>query len=292
MNVGENNLKILLLGGSGLVGTAVRQVCSASGYEVVAPSHGQFDLCRTSHIEREVLGIAPGLIVNCAGLNGRLPCARHPELAQVLNAELPEILARCAERLGVGMVQISSSGVFDGNKAAPYDEQDTPAPVDVYGQTKYEGELSVARQCSRALIVRFPMLYGPRANSGSSFVEKMTRLLQAEAPLQVSYDEFNSPLFSFEGVRRMMDLVRQGRSGCFHVTSSGYESLFGIVEYMDGILGCRARIEPVSRGLFLGESVEPIQWALSSTLLVPGEPWQTGLGTWLFAEGKVLSRHA
>src|SRR6185503_4672232 len=97
--------------------------------------------------------LQPEWVINCAGFANVDECERDPERAHLLNAELPRNLAAACAEAGVGLVHISTDSVFDGARGS-YTEDDEPAPVNVYAQTKLEAERAVKEQFPDALILR------------------------------------------------------------------------------------------------------------------------------------------
>lgn len=277
----EKNKRLLLLGGSGMVGSAIAQVFKKTGFELIAPSHQEFDLNDLQQIVPRVTEIGPGLIINCAALLGQEVCEQQPEAALRLNALAPQQLAIAADQLAIGMLQISTSSVFDGRKKSPYTESDRPAPVNMYGGSKLLGETFVSANCSRAYILRLPMVFGP-GGEGSSFIDRMAEKLRAGEALSGTTDEFNTPLFSLDVAEAIFELFGNFPYGTYHLAGGESVSLYALLSLMAELLPGTQRVEPVESRHFARACRVPLNGGLQS-LNLPEicRPWQKSLPVWL-----------
>src|SRR5208282_1270786 len=116
--------------------------------------------------------LKPALVVNAVALNGLNPCERNPALAFHLNTLLPRMLAEASRPLGFTLVHFSSDAVFDGRRTmGAYREEDAPAPINVYGLTKFGGDCFVRTEAERFYIFRLSLLAGVDTR-GQQFLEK------------------------------------------------------------------------------------------------------------------------
>ena len=257
--------KILLLGASGLVGTAIAKVFVEAGYRVDAPSHQDFDLNELDNIVPAVETRAPELIINCAAMLGHENCEQHPEAALHLNALAPKQLAIASEKLGISMVQISTSAVFDGRKLTPYVESDQPAPVNMYGGSKYLGETFVQAYCSKPYIVRLPMVFGTSHNPNASFIEKMLRKLHsADTTVYASSDEVCSPVFNMQAARTVLNILEEDERGIFHVAGCDPVVIYDLVVTLSRLFDVKKNIVSVAHDFFGRKCALPLQGSLSA----------------------------
>ena len=186
-------MKILLLGRGGQVAWELQRSLSLLG-EVVALDHDSVDLCGDfadpEGIAATVRAVRPDVIVNAAAHTAVDKAESEPELARLLNATTPGVLAREAQALGALLVHYSTDYVFDGRGDMPRDEESAPAPLSVYGQTKLEGEQLIQASGCRHLIFRTSWVYAAR---GSNFAKTMLRLAQERDKLSVINDQFGAP---------------------------------------------------------------------------------------------------
>lgn len=134
--------------------------------------------------------LRPEVIVNAAAYTAVDKAESEPSQARLINSLAPEMLAREAEALGAWLVHYSTDYVFDGSGATPWTETDPTGPLNVYGQTKLEGELLVQAACERHLIFRTSWVY---AAHGSNFAKTMLKLAQERERLTVIDDQWGAP---------------------------------------------------------------------------------------------------
>ena len=189
-------MKILLLGRDGQVGWELQRSLAPLG-EVVAlgrdasrnPDGLCGDLTQLEGLANSVRRVKPTVIVNAAAHTAVDRAEAEVDLAHCLNALAPAVLAEEAQRLGAWLVHYSTDYVFDGSGDAPWREDAVTAPLSVYGRTKHDGELAVAR-CQRHLVFRTSWVYAAR---GGNFAKTMVRLAQQRETLQVINDQHGAP---------------------------------------------------------------------------------------------------
>ena len=150
-------MKILLLGKNGQVGWELQRSLAPLG-EVTALDRYSTDFCgdlgNLAGLRETVQRLRPQVIVNAAAHTAVDKAESEPELARLINATAPGVLAQEAHQLGAWLVHYSTDYVFDGSGSQPWVETDTPAPLSVYGHTKLEGEQLIAQHCPKHLIFR------------------------------------------------------------------------------------------------------------------------------------------
>lgn len=186
-------MKILLLGCQGQVGWELQRSLAVLG-QVVALARDSQDLCgdmaQPERMAATVQALRPDVIVNAAAHTAVDRAEGEPDLARLLNATTPGVLAREAQAINALLVHYSTDYVFDGSGTAARDEQAPTAPVSVYGQTKLEGEQQIQASGCRHLIFRTSWVYAAR---GDNFAKTMLRLAQERETLSVVNDQFGAP---------------------------------------------------------------------------------------------------
>ncbi len=187
------SLKILLLGSHGQLGWELQRSLSVLG-EVVPLHRGSAPLCgdlsQPEALVQTVRSIRPDVIVNAAAHTAVDKAESEAELARLLNATTPGVLAQEAKALDALLVHYSTDYVFDGSGEAPRDEQAPTAPLSVYGKTKLEGEQLIQASGCRHLLFRTSWVYAAR---GGNFAKTMLRLAQEREQLSVINDQFGAP---------------------------------------------------------------------------------------------------
>jgi dTDP-4-dehydrorhamnose reductase len=182
--------------------------------------------------EREIIDCIveskPDVIINCAALANLEACETDPESARLLNVALPEILARFANEQRIKFVHISTDAVFDGQKG-DYAEADTPNPLSVYAQTKWEGEKAVVQVNPSALVARVNF-YGYSLLGKRSLAEFFLYNLAAGTHVFGFNDVFFCPLLVQDLGNILLEMIQKDLKGLYHVVSpqslSKYE--FGV----------------------------------------------------------------
>ena len=230
-------MKILLLGKNGQLGWELQRSLAPLG-ELVALDRNSQQLCgdlsNLPGLLETVQTVRPDLIVNAAAHTAVDKAESEPELARLINASAPGVLAQAAQQLGAWLVHYSTDYVFDGSGSQPWQEADTPAPLSVYGQTKLEGEQLIEAHCSKHLIFRTSWVYAAR---GGNFAKTMLRLAQERERLTVIDDQWGAPTgaelladVSAHAIRQV--LQRPQDAGIYHLAASGETTWHGYAKHV------------------------------------------------------------
>ena len=226
-------MKILLLGKNGQVGQALQRTLAPLG-ELVAldRTHGSDGLCgdlgQPEALATTIRQLRPDVIVNAAAYTAVDKAESEPEQARLINANAPEVLAREAEALGAWLIHYSTDYVFNGSGTEPWQETDVTAPLNVYGQSKLEGELRVQAACTRNLIFRTSWVY---AAHGSNFAKTMLKLAQERERLTVINDQWGAPTgaeliagVTATAIQKVMVVKKTNQdalAGIYHLVAAG-----------------------------------------------------------------------
>ncbi len=177
------------------------------------------DLSEAGTCEDLIIEFRPHSIINCAALARPDLCESSPELAQTVNAGLPDRLARLAFSEGIRLVHVSTDLVFDGEPPRPsgYRESDPASPVSTYGLSKLEGDRRILEGCPSALVVRLPLLYGGTSGEADGASGSIAAALKRGKSLSLFTDEYRTPLDVSEAARAMLELDAGEARGLLHV---------------------------------------------------------------------------
>ncbi len=230
-------MKILLLGKNGQVGWELQRSLAPLG-ELVALGHDskEFsgDFTNLEGLAKMVRSIAPDVIVNAAAHTAVDKAESEPELARIINALAPGVLAQEAQRAHAWLIHYSTDYVFDGSGDKPWLETDPVAPLSVYGATKLEGEQLILQSGCNHLIFRTSWVYGAR---GGNFAKTMLRLARERDSLSVINDQIGAPT----GADLLADItahaIRTARqrpelSGLYHLVAGGETSWHGYARFV------------------------------------------------------------
>ena len=239
-------MKILLFGKGGQVGWELQRSLAPLG-DVVALDHDSTDHCgnfgNSAGLLDTVRDVKPDIIVNAAAHTAVDKAESEPDLVRTLNATVPGLLAQEAQRLGAWFVHYSTDYVFDGSGSRAWTETDTPAPLSVYGQTKFEGEQLIQAACQQHLVFRTSWVYAAR---GGNFARTMLRLAQDRDRLTVIDDQIGAPtgaeLLADVTAHALRQALRQpSDAGLYHLVASGETSWWG---YATHVLAQAKRLQP------------------------------------------------
>jgi dTDP-4-dehydrorhamnose reductase len=234
----EMKPKILLTGKNGQVGAELAAMLPKLG-EVVALDRQQLDLSKPDDVRRAIREIRPALIVNAAAYTAVDQAENEEALARAVNADAPALMAQEAKKIGAGLVHYSTDYVFDGSSRSPYEEDDPPNPVSVYGKTKLAGERAIQDVGLPHLIFRTAWVYGTR---GRNFLLTILRLASQREELRIVADQIGAPTWCREIARGTISVLgrfsadRQGElslpmtCGVYHMTAAGVTSWYGFAE--------------------------------------------------------------
>src|SRR5437870_1876728 len=238
-------------------------------------------------------GRAPALRTNCAAFVRVDDCEDHPETAFLVNAVGALYVARGCRESNALCVYISTDYVFDGQKGAPYTEEDCPRPLNVYGASKLAGETLVQQACPRSLVVRLASVFGATGarSKGGNFVEAIIAKAQRADPIRVVDDIRMSPTYSRDAASGLEALLRREITGVIHLTNSGactwYEFARAVLDYA----GAKATLEAVSSHQDGARAHRPKDSTLGSARLLAlhvdrPRPWQEALRAYLIETGR------
>jgi dTDP-4-dehydrorhamnose reductase len=230
-------MRILVTGTSGQVGSAASELLKSVG-EVIVAGRDVLDLARPADVHKALCLLNPDIILNAAAYTAVDLAEEQAALAQAVNADSVGEIGRFASQRGAWVLHFSTDYVFDGTKASPYDENDTPNPLSVYGRTKLAGEQALRRSGCGHLVVRTSWVYAER---GRNFLLTMLRLGAERDRLRVVNDQFGAPTYArylaeassqiVEAVALRPDLRRRVDEGdTLHVSSRGWTTWFGFAE--------------------------------------------------------------
>jgi len=211
-------VRVLLLGGAGLLGHALHPTLVGRGHAVVAPASREVDIRSGPSIRVALAEVEPDWVVNLAAFTAVDAAERRREEAFAVNALGAGEVAAAAAACGVPLLQMSTDYVFDGARRTPYPPEAPVAPLSVYGASKAEGEERVRAAGGEYLILRSSWLFGA---SAPNFVDRILERAQRGDPLAVVDDQTGAPTWTDSLAAGMVDLMEGGVRGTHHLTDRG-----------------------------------------------------------------------
>jgi len=230
--------KILLFGSTGQVGTEMRELLTRGGYQYVAIDRKECDLSQPSAVTGLIRDVKPKVIVNAAAYTSVDRAESDRAIASAVNAAAPSEMARAARELGAIFIHYSTDYVFNGEHSTPWVESDATSPLNVYGQTKLDGENGIAEAQAASFIFRTSWVFGVhRVN----FLLTMLRQGASRDELSVVRDQVGAPTWSQSLAEVTMHTIRRftrvdgtidldsaaSKAGIYHATCSGVTNWYG-----------------------------------------------------------------
>lgn len=257
-------MRVLLTGCHGQVGYELERTLSVVG-EVVPTDLATLDIADADAVRRVLHGARPDVIVNAAAYTAVDRAESDVDAAMRVNAAGPAILAEEAKRLGSLLVHYSTDYVFDGTKTTPYTEEDAPNPLNVYGQSKVEGERAIVASGCRHLIFRTSWVYGPR---GRNFLLAILKAAREKPELRVVDDQLGAPTSSSDlAEATVRALQARGPEGLYHMSAAGRTTWFGFAQAILRQEGLSIPVVPIRGDEYSGKAKRPRNSLLDNTKL-------------------------
>ncbi len=251
--VSLSSLRIALLGGRGMLGTALQAALAGRGCRPEVLDLPEFDLRREADLAAAIRG--SDLVVNCAAFTDVDGAEAEPEVAHQVNALAVGRLGQLAAAHRVKVLHISTDFVFDGVADRPYAEDDQPQPLSVYGASKLAGERALAASACEQLVVRLQWTYGA---GGDNFIAKCVARGRVSRELRVVHDQVGSPTWTRDAAEALLALLGRGQTGLFHYAAAGYASRSEVAEFALRRLGIECRVVPCSSDEFPTPARRPL----------------------------------
>ena len=243
--------RILLTGARGQVGFELARLLPAHG-ELTATDRSTLDLADPDAIVAAMRGLKPGLVVNAGAYTAVDQAEVERDAAFAANANAPRVLAEEASRCGALLIHYSTDYVFDGEADTPYSEDAPTGPLNVYGESKLEGERAVAATGAHALVLRTSWVYGLR---GRNFLRTVQRLATERDELKIVADQTGTPNWSRVLAEATCALVARGtadlaeRTGIYHFSATGATTWHGLAKAIVGG-AAKPQVSPITTAQF------------------------------------------
>lgn len=299
--LGHDVMNELMKRGHEGVGSDIQEVYSgiADGSAVTAAPYVQLDITDKSAVERVIMEINPNAIIHCAAWTD-VDMAEDDDKAEkvrAINAGGTQNIADVCRKLdesgpnGCKMTYISTDYVFDGQGTEPWqpDCKDYK-PLNIYGQTKLEGELAVSQTLEKYFIVRIAWVYGL---NGKNFIKTMLNVGKTHDTVRVVNDQIGTPTYTYDLARLLVDMNETDKYGYYHATNEGatdetaYISWYDFTKEIYKQAGYKTEVIPVTTAEYgLSKAARPFNSRLDKHKLVeagfkPLPSWQDALSRYL-----------
>ncbi len=286
----KRKIKVLITGAGGMLGSDVVKIAALSDdIEAAGTGLKDFDICDTGRAEEFIANFEPDAIIHCAAFTSVDAAESEAEKTFRINAMAVRDLAVVCARRSIKFVLISTDYVFDGLKNGAYAEYDRPAPLNVYGMSKYYAEQYCLQVCPRCFIVRTSWLFG---FNGANFVKTILKKAEMKE-ISVVDDQYGSPTFTRDLAKFLIEIVKTEKYGIYHATNEGYCSWHGFAQKILSLAGLNnIKLYAVKSDDFKRAALRPKNSMLLKTALYYSgfnkfRSWQDALAEYIMETGLV-----
>lgn len=286
--MGEKGHAVLIVGGRGMLG---RDLTARLGERAVSLDLPDCDITSAESVNAALDQYRPKTLVNCAAYTAVDKAETEVELARKLNAEAVELLARAAKERGIHFITLSTDYVFHGQGDEPFAE-DAPesayGPLNVYGQTKLEGELRTRAVGGDWCIARTQWLYG---KNGKNFIDSIAALAAGKEKIRVVNDQFGAATWTVDVAAGLEKLIDARALGVYHLVNSGHGSWFDVASRVVRKLKLKCVVEPCTSEEFPRPAKRPsnsrlLQGKYAGLAGRPMRSWEEAVDEYLVANEK------
>lgn len=239
-------MKVLVTGAKGQLGSDLCKELLTRGIDCVGVDIEEMDITNESACKEVIAREKPDAIIHCAAYTAVDRAEDEPDSVRLINAKGTENIVDVAKEMDIKMMYISTDYVFDGKGERPWEPDDARAPLNVYGQTKYEGELAV-EELRKFFIVRISWVFGLY---GNNFIKTMLRLGKERGKVSVVDDQVGSPTYTPDLSVLLADLIVTDAYGRYHATNEGFCSWYEFAKEIFLQAGLDVDVTPVSSDRF------------------------------------------
>jgi len=276
-------MKVLVTGTKGQLGYDVVNELEKRGHTAIAVDIEEMDITDAVSVEKVITEAEVDAVIHCAAYTAVDVAEDNVELCRRVNAEGTENIAKVCKKLDLKMIYISTDYVFDGEGERPWEPDDERHPLNVYGQTKYEGELAVEKYLEKYFIVRIAWVFGV---NGKNFIKTMLKLSETHEELNVVDDQVGSPTYTYDLAVLLVDMAESDKYGRYHATNEGLCTWYQFAKEIFRQAGVEVKVNPVTSDMFPAKAKRPKNSRMSKEKLdVNGfhrlPTWQNALERYL-----------
>lgn len=291
-------MRIFVTGTGGQLGYDVMNELVKRGHEAVGSDildsipqdfeYIKLDITDPAAVEKVLSEVKPDAVIHCAAWTAVDAAEDEENLAKVraINVDGPQNIANVCKKLGCKMIQISTDYVFNGQGETPWEPDCKDyAPLNVYGQSKLDGELAVANTLEKYFIVRIAWVFGV---NGNNFIKTMLNVGKKYPEVRVVNDQIGTPTYTYDLARLLVDMAESDKYGYYHATNEGgYISWYDFTCEIFRQAGYDTKVTPVTTAEYgLSKAARPFNSRLDKSKLVengfePLPTWQDAVARYL-----------
>ncbi|MFQ6862717.1 MAG: dTDP-4-dehydrorhamnose reductase [Beduini sp.] len=257
-------MKILVTGVKGQLGHDVVEECQKRGIEAIGVDVEEMDITDASKVEEVIKASNVDAVVHCAAWTAVDKAEDEVALCTKVNVDGTYNIAKVCKELDIKMMYFSTDYVFDGQGDQDWKEYDERHPLNVYGQTKCEGEIAVQKLLEKYFIVRIAWVFGI---NGNNFIKTMLRLGKERGAVSVVNDQIGSPTYTYDLAKLVVDMIQTDKYGIYHATNEGLCSWYEFACEIFKQAGLDVEVTPVNSSAFPAKAKRPSNSRMSKAEL-------------------------
>lgn len=259
-------MKVLVTGVRGQLGHDVMNELEKRGYEGIGVDVQEMDITDPAAVEKVIGQAAPDSVVHCAAWTAVDAAEEQEETCRRVNVDGTENIAKICEKLDIPMIYISTDYVFDGQGERPWEPDDpVTTPLNVYGKSKYDGEVAIRRHLDKYYIVRIAWVFGV---NGKNFIKTMLNLGKTHDTLTVVDDQIGTPTYTYDLAKLLVDMLEKEEYGIYHATNEGgYISWYDFAKEIFRQAGMDVKVLPVGSDQYPAKAKRPFNSRLEKKKL-------------------------
>lgn len=247
-------MKVLVTGVKGQLGYDVVNELRKRGHEAVGVDVEEMDITDADKVRKVILEENPEAVIHCAAYTAVDAAEENEAVCRKVNTDGTINIAKVCGEKNIKLMYISTDYVFDGEGEHYWQPDELRNPLNVYGQTKYEGELAVEKEVEKYFIVRIAWVFGI---NGKNFIKTMLNLGKTHDELSVVDDQVGSPTYTFDLAKLLVDMIETDKYGRYHATNEGVCTWYEFAKEIFRQAGMKVKVNPVTSDEFPTKAKRP-----------------------------------
>lgn len=256
-------MKILVTGYKGQLGYDVVNESRSRGIEAVGVDVDEMDITDSKQVDTIIKMGDYDAIIHCAAWTAVDKAEEMPDACYRVNVEGTQNIVNVCKELNIPLMYFSTDYVFNGEGERPWQEYDERHPLNIYGDSKYKGELAV-ESLEKHFIIRIAWVFGV---NGKNFVKTMLRLGKENGEVKVVNDQIGSPTYTYDLAKLVVDMIQTNKYGIYHATNEGLCSWYEFACEIFKQANMNVDVIPVDSKHYITKAKRPSNSRMSKTEL-------------------------
>ena len=259
-------MRILITGVNGQLGYDLSRVLRDDNHEIVGTTKKIMDITDFTKVREFINRVEPDMVIHCAAYTAVDKAEMEVDICEKVNVSATENLAKLCGEKDIKFVYFSTDYVFNGEGYDFFEPEDKiTTQMNIYGRTKYEGELAVQKYINKSFIIRISWVFGI---NGNNFVKTMIKLGQERKSINVINDQIGSPTYTYDLAKLIKVMIKSDKYGIYHATNEGVCSWYEFALEIFKKLNIKIDVNPVSSDEYNSVAKRPKNSRLSKEKLI------------------------